>query len=104
MEYEKTKINRLIEYKDKVINQDIKNDLEWILEQYNEYYINNKDFEYREKTYKDLLKKYYNVEDEKTNLKEQLIMFKRKVKVLTEAYNQLKTKCKQSCKKHKSMI
>ena len=39
MEYEKVKINRLIDYKDKIIDDNIKNDLEWILEQYNSNYM-----------------------------------------------------------------
>ena len=33
MIYEKDKIRRLIDYKDKITDNDIKNDLEWILEQ-----------------------------------------------------------------------
>ena len=32
MIYEKDKIRRLIDYKDKITDNDIKNDLEWILE------------------------------------------------------------------------
>lgn len=32
MVYEKDKIRRLIEYKDKITQSQIKNDLEWILE------------------------------------------------------------------------
>ena len=38
MIYEKDKIRRLIEYKDKITNAQIKNDLEWIVECYNEYF------------------------------------------------------------------
>ena len=42
MIYEKDKIRRLIEYKDKITNAQIKNDLEWIVECYNEYFVNSK--------------------------------------------------------------
>lgn len=42
MVYEKDKIRRLIEYKDKVTNTQIKNDLEWIVASYNEYFVSSK--------------------------------------------------------------
>ena len=93
MVYEKDKIRRLIEYKDKITNTQIKNDLEWIVARYNEYFVNNKDYEYQQKEYKTILNKYYVAEDEKANLKEELVLIKRKYKVL-----------KQSCENFKSMI
>ena len=93
MVYEKDKIRRLIEYKDKVTQLQIKNDLEWIVECYNEYFVNSKDYEYQKKEYKTILNKYYAAEDEKASLKEELDLFKRKYKVL-----------KQSCENFKSMI
>ena len=49
MNYEKDKIRRLIEYKDKITNTQIKNDLEWIVARYNEYFVNSKDYEYQKK-------------------------------------------------------
>ena len=93
MVYEKDKIRRLIEYKDKITNTQIKNDLEWIVERYNEYFINSKDYDYQRKEYKKILKKYYDSEDEKTNIKDELVLMKRKYKVL-----------KESCKKSNIMI
>lgn len=93
MVYEKDKIRRLIEYKDKITNIQIKNDLEWIVASYNEYFVSSKDYETQNKQYKTVLNKYYVVEDEKANLKEELDLFKRKYKVL-----------KQSCENFKSMI
>lgn len=93
MVYEKDKIRRLIEYKDKITQLQIKNDLEWIVARYNEYFVNSKDYEYQSKEYKTILNKYYVSEDEKANLKEELDLFKRKYKVL-----------KQSCENLKSMI
>lgn len=93
MVYEKDKIRRLIEYKDKIINIQIKNDLEWIVARYNEYFVNSKDYEYQQKEYKTILNKYYVAEDEKASLKEELTLIKRKYKVL-----------KQSCENFKSMI
>lgn len=93
MVYEKDKIRRLVEHKDKLYNEQIKNDLEWILEAYNKYFVASKDFEYQEKNYKNILKKYYNSEEEKANLKEELSLMKRKYLVL-----------KASCKNLKSML
>lgn len=93
MVYEKDKIRRLIEYKDKITQSQIKNDLEWIVARYNEYFVNSKDYEYQSKEYKVVLNKYYVAEDEKASLKEELDLFKRKYRVL-----------KQSCENFKSMI
>ena len=93
MIYEKDKIRRLIEYKDKITNAQIKNDLEWIVECYNEYFVNSKDYEYQKKEYKTILNKYYVADDDKASLKEELDLIKRKYKVL-----------KQSCEKSKDVI
>ena len=93
MIYEKDKIRRLIEYKDKITNTQIKNDLEWIVECYNEYFVNSKDYEIQSKQYKTVLNKYYAVEDDKASLKEELDSIKRKYKVL-----------KSSCEKSKDVI
>ena len=93
MVYEKDKIRRLIEYKDKITNTQIKNDLEWIVASYNEYFVSSKDYETQNKQYKTVLNKYYVSEDEKASLKEELDLFKRKYKVL-----------KQSCEKSKDVI
>lgn len=93
MVYEKDKIRRLIEYKDKITQPQIKTDLEWIVARYNEYFVNSKDYEYQSKEYKTILNKYYVSEDEKANLKEELCLIKRKYKVL-----------KQSCEKSKDVI
>ena len=93
MVYEKDKIRRLIEYKDKITQPQIKNDLEWIVARYNEYFVNSKDYEYQKKEYKTILNKYYISEDKKASLKEELTLIKRKYKVL-----------KQSCEKSKDVI
>ena len=93
MVYEKDKIRRLIEHKDKITNNQIKNDLEWIVARYNEYFVSSKDYEYQSKEYKTVLNKYYVSEDEKASLKEELCLIKRKYKVL-----------KQSCEKSKDVI
>ena len=93
MIYEKDKIRRLIEYKDKITNIQIKNDLEWIVECYNEYFVNSKDYEYQKKEYKTILNKYYVADDDKASLKEELDLIKRKYKVL-----------KLSCEKSKDVI
>lgn len=93
MIYEKDKIRRLIEYKDKIAQPQIKNDLEWIVECYNEYFVNSNEYEIQSKQYKTILNKYYVAEDEKASLKEELCLIKRKYKVL-----------KQSCEKSKDVI
>ena len=93
MIYEKDKIRRLIEYKDKITQSQIKNDLEWIVASYNEYFVNSKDYEIQSKQYKTVLNKYYAVEDEKASLKEELDLIKRKYKGL-----------KLSCEKSKDVI
>ena len=97
MIYEKDQIKRLIEYKDKVIDNQIKNDLEWIVEAYNMYFINSKEYDKQGKAYKTILNKYYNVEDEKANLKEQIMLLKQKYRILKETYNTC-------CKNFKNMI
>lgn len=91
MNYEKDKIRRLIEYKDKITNTQIKNDLEWIVARYNEYFVNSKDYEYQSKEYKTVLNKYYVSEDEKASLKEELCLIKRKYKVLKDSCENLKS-------------
>ena len=93
MVYEKDKIRRLIEHKDKITQAQIKNDLEWIVACYNDYFVNSKDYENERKQYKSILNRYYALEDEKASLKEELDLVKRKYKVL-----------KQSCENFKSMI
>lgn len=93
MIYEKDKIRRLIDYKDKITNMQIKNDLEWLVASYNEYFVNSKDYEIQSKQYKTVLNKYYAVEDDKARLKEELDLIKRKYKVL-----------KLSCEKSKDVI
>ncbi len=93
MVYEKDKIRRLIEYKDKITNTQIKNDLEWIVACYNEYFVNSKDYEIQNNQYKTILNKYYIAEDEKATLKEELCLIKQKYKLL-----------KQSCEKSKNVI
>ena len=85
MEYEKVKINRLIDYKDKITDNDIKNDLEWILEQYNSNYMEIKD-------------------DEKIELKDTITRLKNKYRTLRRIYRELEVKYKESCKKLKSVI
>ena len=104
MKYEKTKINRLIDYKDKVIDNNIKNDLEWILEQYNSNYIIINDYKSKEQLYNRIMKEYYNFEDEKAELQDTIIKLKNKCKKLRRIYRELEVKYKESCKKLKSMI
>ena len=41
MVYEKDKIRRLIEYKDKITNTQIKNDLEWIVASYKKHKVSD---------------------------------------------------------------
>lgn len=104
MEYDKVKINRLIDYKDKIIDDNIKNDLEWILEQYNSNYMEIKDYKSKEQLYNRIMKEYYNFEDEKIELKDTITRLKNKYRTLRRIYRELEVKYKESCKKLKSMI
>lgn len=104
MIYEKDKIKRLIEYKDKVIGEQEKNDLEWILEQYNSNYMEIKDYKSKEQLYNRIMKEYYNFEDEKMELQNTIVRLKNKCKTLRRIYRELEVKYKESCKKLKSMI
>ena len=104
MIYEKDKIRRLIDYKDKITDNDIKNDLEWILEQYNSNYITINDYESKEQLYNRIMKEYYNFEDEKMELQDTITKLKNKCKTLRRIYRELEVKYKESCKKLKSMI
>lgn len=91
MIYEKDKIRRLIEYKDKINNTQIKNDLEWIVECYNEYFVNSNEYEVQNKQYKTVLNKYYVAEDDKASLKEEIRLIKRKYKALKDSCENLKS-------------
>lgn len=91
MIYEKDKIRRLIEYKDKINNTQIKNDLEWIVERYNEYFVNSNEYEIQSKQYKTVLNKYYVAEDDKASLKEEIRLIKRKYKALKDSCENLKS-------------
>lgn len=104
MIYEKDKIRRLIEYKDKITQSQIKNDLEWILEQYNSNYMEIKDYESKEQLYSRIMKEYYNFEDEKMELQDTITRLKNKYRTLRRIYRDLESKYKESCKKLKSMI
>ena len=104
MVYEKDKIRRLIEYKDKINNEQTKNDLEWILKQYNDSYMQIKDYKSKEQLYNRIMKEYYNLEDEKIELKDTITRLKNKYGTLRRIYRQLEVKYKESCKKLKSMI
>lgn len=104
MIYEKDKIRRLIDYKDKITDNDIKNDLEWILEQYNSNYMEIKDYESKEQFYSRIMKEYYNFEDEKMELQDTITILKNKYRTLRRIYRELEVKYKESCKKIKSMI
>ena len=104
MIYEKDKIKRLIEYKDKIIGEQEKNDLEWILGQYNSNYITINDYESKEQLYNRIMKEYYNFEDEKMELQNTITRLKNKCKTLRRIYRELEVKYKESCKKLKTMI
>lgn len=104
MEYEKVKINRLIDYKDKIIDDNIKNDLEWILEQYNSDYMEIKDYKSKEQLYNRIMKEYYNFEDEKMELKDTITRLKNKYRTLRRIYRELEVKYNESCKKLKTVI
>lgn len=104
MIYEKDKIRRLIDYKDKITDNDIKNDLNQILEQYNSNYMEIKDYESKEQLCIRIMKEYYNFEDEKMELQDTITKLKNKYRTLRRIYRELEVKYEESCKKLKSMI
>ena len=104
MIYEKDKIRRLIEYKDKIIGEQEKNDLEWILGAYNEYYANSNEIETKQKEYGIIIKKYYDAEDEKFYLKKELDLIKKKYNIIKRNYRELQNEYKACCKKLNNMI
>ena len=104
MIYEKDKIKRLIEYKDKIIGEQEKNDLEWILGTYNEYYANSNEIEIKQKEYGIIIKKYYDAEDEKFYLKKELDLIKKKYNIMKRNYRKLQNEYRACCKKLNNMI
>lgn len=97
MIYKKDKINRIIDFKDSLSDESIREDIEWLIGCYNDYYADSREYEQKRDDYSNILNKYYNAEDEKANLKELLAIMKRKYKTLKELYNS-------SCKNKKTMI
>lgn len=104
MVYEKDKIKRLINYKDKYTEGQLKNDLEWIIEIYNEYFMKIKDYENKQKEYNRMIKKYFNIEDEKATLKEKLELRTKRYIYIKEKYRELESKYNAYCKNFKNMI
>jgi hypothetical protein len=104
MVYEKDKIRRLIEYKDEIINEQFKNDLEWILGAYNKCFVDKRDYEEDRITVRQFKKKYYDLEDEKDRLKEELISYKRKCVTIQTKYKELLGNYRACCRKLKSMV
>lgn len=82
MIYEKEKIRRIIEHKDNLINEQFKEDIEWLLAQYNNYYIESKDFTKKQKDYLKVLNKFFAAEEDKVQLKELIIELRHKNKIL----------------------
>ena len=91
MIYEKDKIRRLIEYKNNYTQGQLKNDLEWIIEKYNAYYVDNKEYEYKRKEFKNITIKYYNKCDEKLRIEQEFNIVRNKYNVLKEEYNRFKS-------------
>lgn len=87
MVYDKDRIKRIIEYKDSLIDYAIYKDIEWLIDRYNEYYADSREYEQEKRQYKSVLNKYYNAEEEKESLKEQILCLKRKYKILKSESN-----------------
>ena len=86
MIYDKDKINRIIDFKDNLLDCSIQKDIEWLISCYNDYYVNSKEYEEKISNYNKLLNKYYAVEDEKASFKEMVIRLKRRNRSLEEQY------------------
>lgn len=97
MIYDKERVKRIIEHKDNVLDKQVKEDIEWIIGCYNDYYANWREYEQQRKNYKKVMNKYYNAEDEKASLKEIIINLKKKNKAL-------QILCNLSCKNDETVI
>lgn len=104
MEYNKKKINNLIEFKDKIKDDNVKENIEWLICQYNEYFASRNEIENQRKFNIQTLKKYYDLEDEKLKLKDYIERLKRKCEILNKEYNEISTLYKACCKKNKNMV
>ena len=89
MEYQKDKMKRLVEYKENVLDIQLKEDLSWILETYNLYFIKSREYENQNKNYKNILNNYYNATEEVDRLKRENEMIKRKYITLKNEYNSI---------------
>lgn len=83
MIYEKIRIKRIIQHKDTLEEtSQIRTDIEWLIEKYNDYFVQSKDYERQRVDYSKLQNKFYDAEDEKVLLKELIIKLRRKIKTL----------------------
>ena len=74
------------------------------MEQYNDYYIMEKEYTERKREYNRMLKRFYDLEDEKDILSKKFQMLKQKYYSLRKVYRDLKIEYNQSCKNFKDMI
>lgn len=104
MEYDKRKISRLVYFKEQMEDGQEKEDLEWVISQYNKYYLDSKDYDFRGKDYTELLKKYYNSEEDKKRFQDELQILRTRYKILKQTHRELKKEYNMCCKKLKNMI
>ena len=79
MIYQKNKIKRLLEYKDKINNQEIKNDIEWLINNYNENYTELQEYERKKKEYREMYSRYFEVVDKNFDLKNKIRRLNQKI-------------------------
>lgn len=82
MVYETNKIRKIIEYKDTIEDDQERENIEWLISKYNDYYADSKEMESNKREHSKLLKKFYTAEEEKVQLKELIIKLRRRNSIL----------------------
>lgn len=94
MKYDKEKIKRLTILKDELINEQQREDLQWIIQEYNQFYIDTREATRLKTKYLILQKTYYDLADQKFKIEEKLSMAKEKYHKLYCKYKILQDGCK----------
>lgn len=101
MVYNKEKILKIINFKDTIKDNETRTALEWLIKQYNNYFVDSKEIDQKRNENKNILLKYYDAEDEKKELRSKLKRIKKSYFILKEKNTQLQKELKQVAKKKK---
>lgn len=96
MVYEKKRIRRLIDFKDTIKDKQVQADMEWLITNYNDRFVELKENEKNNKEKNKLIKKYYDLEEER-------VEFLHKIKILTNRCLKYRKMCRILLKKCKTV-